>query len=281
MRLMPPQNTIHSARTLHDLLNLFFVRASRPSQLFSVHTSRLFQPSFVHRLDLLDLHLFMRHDILNLSRQSLTKFYTFSQQILSLSFQISRHSVTMFLCQFSRPSFTTPNFLGHPSRCSCANFLGHAHDVLVPSFLGNPSRSSSANFLGHPSRSCACPSRCSCANFLGNPVTTLLCPAFGLTLLDCQRRNLLLHQLVLAIDQVNGQLFLACLQQLDFQFGQHVPEARVDSLSLYKPSATLCFVPTFRNHTSWFVIASCKIPVFHTDVFHLSTSRALCICFGC
>ena len=39
----------------------------------------------------------------------------------------------------------------------------------------------------------------------------------------CQRLNLLHHQLVLANDQVNGQLFLACFEQLDFQCGQHVP----------------------------------------------------------
>ena len=40
---MPPQNTIHSARTLHDLLNLFLLM----------------------RHDLLNLFLLMRHDLLN------------------------------------------------------------------------------------------------------------------------------------------------------------------------------------------------------------------------
>ena len=71
MRLMPPQNTIHSVCTRHDLLNLFlfmshdilnlfmFMRhddhASRPSQLVFVHASRHSQ-----------LFLFTRHDLLNL-----------------------------------------------------------------------------------------------------------------------------------------------------------------------------------------------------------------------
>ena len=69
MRSMPPQNTIHSARTLHDLLNLILVM----------------------RHDLLNLFLFMHHDLLNLSRQSIARFCTFS-----LLFSVQ--SINMFVC---------------------------------------------------------------------------------------------------------------------------------------------------------------------------------------
>ena len=61
---MLPQNTIHSARTRHDILNFF---------LFIRH-------------DLLNLFLVMCHDLVKLSRQSITKFSTFS---LSLSLSLS------------------------------------------------------------------------------------------------------------------------------------------------------------------------------------------------
>ena len=54
---MPPQNTIHSARTLHDLLNLFFVRAPRPSQSFQAIPQEALH---VLSLDLLHIPLIIR-----------------------------------------------------------------------------------------------------------------------------------------------------------------------------------------------------------------------------
>ena len=102
---MLPQNTIHSARTLHDLLNLFlFMRYDLPN--FSRQTSRGLR---VLSLDLLDIPPIFR---------------TIHQYVRVPSAWIDapgsrRRILQLFL------AIPCANFLGHPSRSSCANFLGH------------------------------------------------------------------------------------------------------------------------------------------------------------
>ena len=173
---MPPQNTIHSARTLHDLHNLFWVVqlvfASRPSQSFQA----------IH-------HEALPRSVFNFSEQSINMFVCpvlgLTPRALGVEFcNCSRQSITISLCQFSLPSITT--FL-------CQSFSAIHHDVLVPNSLGPSitiflcqfSRQSRhnllvpifsvvhhdvlvANLLGNPSR-------CSCCQFSRQSVTMFLC----------------------------------------------------------------------------------------------------------
>ena len=173
---MPPQNTIHSARTLRDLLNLFlFVRhdllnlflfiPSRPSQSFqAIHHEALHVLSLLFRTT----HQYVRtpsawidapgsgvvlghrHDLL------VPIFSAIHHDPLVPIFSAIRHDPLVQIFSAIRPGLLVQIFSAHPSRSSCANFLGN-------------------------------PSRRSCCNFLGNPSTMLLCQEFGLTALDCRR----------------------------------------------------------------------------------------------
>ena len=126
---MPPQNTIHSARTLRSSQP----DASRPLNLFLF--MRHFLQANPSRSSAREqsINMFVCPVLgLNCSRQSITVFLC----------QFPRPSITTFLCQFSRPSITIflCNFLGNPSRCSCCNFLGNPSRCSC--FHGNSSRCS-------------------------------------------------------------------------------------------------------------------------------------------
>ena len=128
---MPPRNIIHSARTLHDLLNLF---------LFVCH-------------DLLNLFLFTETTFTKLCTQS-----HLCRSALDISLQFSKqshHNVRV-------PSDWID--AAGSRRRILQLFSAIHHDLLAPIFLGNPSRSSCANFLGNASQ-------CSCANFSRPSIT--------------------------------------------------------------------------------------------------------------
>ena len=125
MGSMPPKNTVHSARTLYDLLNLFlFVRHDLLNLFFSFVTTfsifpgnpsrssarSLFVPKAWidapgSRRRILQLFSAIHHDVLV---PSITIFLCqFSRHTFTtLLLQFSRQSFTMFLLQFSRQSFT-------------------------------------------------------------------------------------------------------------------------------------------------------------------------------
>ena len=78
---------------------------------------------------------------------------------------------------------------------------------------------------------------------------------------SCWRRLVFTHQLVLDIlahNQVDGQLFPCWYPTARFSVWSTCSLALVDSLCLSSRQQHCGSCPPFRNHTSWFVIASCK-----------------------
>ena len=79
---------------------------------------------------------------------------------------------------------------------------------------------------------------------------------------------------------VDGQLLVLRLRQLNFSDGQHV-RRHLLTRCLYQ---TVCNIVLRTDFSQPYFLVSDSIlwvSLLHADVFHPSTSRTRCVCFGC
>ena len=102
MGSMPPQNTVHSARTLYDLLNLFlFVRHDLLNLFFSFVTTFSIFPGNPSRSSARSLFVPKAWIDAPGSRRRILQLFS------AIHHDVLVPSITIFLCQFSRHTFTT------------------------------------------------------------------------------------------------------------------------------------------------------------------------------
>ena len=101
MGSMPPQNTVHSARTLYDLLSLFlFVRHDLLNLFFSFVTTFSIFPGNPSRSSARSLFVPKAWIDAPGSRRRILQLFS------AIHHDVLVPSITIFLCQFSRHTFT-------------------------------------------------------------------------------------------------------------------------------------------------------------------------------